>query len=113
MKAKATYKQFQKGIKPYKQSIRAFLGWLSGLLLQIIPQGGYDAAITWPWKKWAFTLGVAAIPGFMGLMKGGDTNPTDEEMFEKVRAVKLAKKAAAGVETTGELPLPAPVLPKD
>jgi hypothetical protein len=107
-KLKSLYKQFQKLIKPYKQQIRAFLGWLSGLLLQIVPQGGYDEAIRWDHKKWLFTLAVAAIPGFMGFMKGGENNPTDEELFEKVQTVKAAKKAALGVETTGEIP----ILPK-
>ena len=111
MKIKDLYKKFQKVIKPYKQQIRAFLGWLTGLLLQVMPQGGYDVAITWPWKKWAFTLGVAAIPGLMGFMKGGDNNPTDEELYDKVHAVRQAR-AVAGVEITGEHPIaPAPVLP--
>ena len=112
-KLSAMYKQFQKFIKPYKQALRGFLGWLFGLLIQVMPQGGYDEAIKWGWKKWAFTLAMASLPGLMGFMRGGETNPTDDELFDKVHAVKQARLAAAGVETTGELPIPpAPVLPK-
>lgn len=85
--------------RKYKQQIRGFIGWLAGMLLQVVPQGGYEAAITWPWQKWAFTLAVASLPGFMGLMKGGENNPTDEELYEKVHAVKT-KRAVMGLETT-------------
>jgi hypothetical protein len=45
-------------------------------------------------------------------MRGGDPNHTDEELFDKVQAVKVAKKAALGVETTGEIPIIAPIAPK-
>jgi hypothetical protein len=110
-KLSAMYKQFQEFIKPYKQTIRGFIGWTAGMLLQVVPQGGYDVAITWPWKKWAFTLGIAALPGIMGFMRGGDPNPTNDELLVKVHEAKLAR-VEAGIETTGAHPLSsAPVLP--
>jgi hypothetical protein len=108
-KVTSLWQWWKRLIKPYKQQIRAFLGWLSGLLLQIVPQGGYDEAITWTWKKWAFTLVVAAIPGLMGFMKGGDTNPTDEELYDKVHKVKQMR-AAVGQEVTD--PIGLPIAPK-
>jgi hypothetical protein len=108
MSLKTKWKAFQKFIQPYKQQLRAFVGWSFGMLAQVTVVGA-DVVMTWDTKRWCVTLGIAALPGIMGFMRGGETNPTDEELFNKVQTVKAAKKAALGVETTGEIPiLPAP-----
>lgn len=105
-KLKSMWKQFQKFIKPYKQQLRAFIGWLFGLLAQITAVGA-DTVMAWDAKRWAITLGIAALPGIMGFMKGGEDNHSDEELYEKVHAVKQAR-ASKGLETTGEHTLPTP-----
>jgi hypothetical protein len=91
------FAKFQKLIKPYKQQIRGFLGWLFGLLAQVVVN--VDAAAEWGLKRWLVGLGVAALPGIVGFMKGGDDNPTDEELYEKVHAVKR-KRYVEGLEVT-------------
>jgi hypothetical protein len=100
-------KNLKKLFKKYKQPIRGFLGWLFGIGIQVGTVGA-DAMMLWDAKRWAIGLGLAALPGIVGTMRGGDPNHTDEELFDKVQAVKVAKKAALGVETTGEIP----ILPK-
>jgi hypothetical protein len=100
-------KALKKLYKKYKQPIRGFLGWLFGIGIQVGTVGA-DVMMTWDKKRWIVGLGLAALPGIVGFMRGGETNPTDEELFEKVQTVKAAKKAALGVETTGEIP----ILPK-
>ena len=112
MSLKTSFKKFQKFIKPYKQQLRGFLGWLFGMLAQVSVVGA-DVMLTWDKKRWAFTLAVAALPGIVGFMKGGDNNPSDEELYEKVHTVKKAR-AEAGLEVTGSHQLkPAPVLPAE
>lgn len=97
----------KKFIKKYKQPIRAFLGWFGGIMVQVVAVGP-DTMMTWDKKRWALGLFAAAIPGIVGLMRGGENNPTDEELYEKVRAVKKAR-AAEGVEVTDPgTPLPKP-----
>jgi hypothetical protein len=102
------FKKFQSFIKPYKQQIRGFLGWLFGLVSQMVLD--VDAVMGWSTKRWLLGLGVAALPGIVGFMKGGEDNLTPEEMYEKIHAVKKAR-AAAGVEVTGERPLVVTKLP--
>lgn len=103
-KAKSLWMAFQQRIKPYKQQIRAFLGWLFGMLAQVSVVGP-DVMMTWDKKRWAITLGIAALPGIVGFMKGGDNNPTDEELYDKVHRVKKIR-AAAGVEITDPIGFP-------
>lgn len=107
-------KQAKQLFKKYKQPIRGFLGWLFGMLAQVTTVG-VDTIMTWDAKRWSFTLAIAALPGFMGFMKGGENNPSDEELYEKVHAVKKVR-AQQGLEVTDPngLPLkPAPVLPPE
>jgi hypothetical protein len=94
-KLKKTIKRL---FKKYKQPIRGFIGWLFGIGVQVGTVGA-DAMMTWDRKRWAIGLGLAALPGIMGWMKGGENNPTDEELYEKVHAVRKAR-AEAGVEVT-------------
>jgi len=105
MTIKTVWKSWQKFIKPYKQQIRAFLGWLFGMLAQVTAVG-VDVVETWSVKRWALALGIAALPGIMGFIKGGDDNLSDEELYDKVHSVKQAR-AMAGLEVTGEQPLKA------
>lgn len=109
-KLKDMWKKFQAFIKPYKQEIRGFLGWLFGLLAQVIVD--VDAAMAWSTKRWILGLGVAALPGIVGFMKGGDNNPSPEELYEQVHAVKK-QRAMEGLEVTDPVghPLPAPKKP--
>lgn len=97
-KLKDLWKKFQKVIKPYKQPLRGFLGWTFGILAQVTAVG-IDTVMTWGVKRWLLGLGVAALPGIVGFMKGGDDNPSDDELYEKVHAVKTAR-AEAGLEVT-------------
>ena len=103
-KAKTWWQSFQKLIKPYKQQLRAFLGWLFGIGIQIGTVGP-DAMMAWDKKRWAIGLGLAALPGIVGFMKGGDNNPTDEELYDKVHKVKQLR-AAVGQEVTDPIGLP-------
>jgi hypothetical protein len=97
------FKKFQKLIKPYKQQVRGFLGWLFGLLSQMVLD--VDAVMSWGLKRWLVGLGVAALPGIVGFMKGGDDNPTDEELYDRVHAIKK-KRYVAGLEITDPTGLP-------
>jgi hypothetical protein len=104
----------KKLFKKYKKHLRAFLGWLGGLLLQISVVGA-DVMAGWSGERWALGLAVAALPGIVGLISVGDPNPTDEELYSKVHAVKK-KRAMAGLEVTDPIGLklpPAPVLPPE
>lgn len=112
-KLKQLWKQWQQFIKPYKQQIRAFLGWLFGILAQVTAVG-VDVVETWSLKRWAIALGVAALPGIVGFMKGGENNPSDEELYDKVHRVKKIR-AMAGQEVTDPVGIPlrpqAPIAP--
>jgi hypothetical protein len=92
--------------KKYKQALRGFLGWLFGIGVQIA-QAGADQVMTWSVKRWVVGLAFAAIPGFVGLMKLGDPNPTPEEMYDAVHKVKMAR-AEANLEITDPSGMPLP-----
>lgn len=111
-KLKTWWKSFQKFIKPYKQPLRGFLGWLFGILAQVVVD--VDAAMAWSTKRWVIGLGVAALPGIVGFMKGGDNNPTPEELYDQVHKVKQMRMTA-GLEVTDPVGHPlrpqAPIVP--
>lgn len=111
-KLKDMWKKFQKFIKPYKQQLRGFIGWLFGVLAQVTAAGSIEEVMAWSTKRWLLGLGVAALPGIMGFMKGGDDNPSDDELYQKVHAVKK-KRAVEGLEVTDPngIKLPAPQKP--
>lgn len=88
----------KKLFKKYKQPIRAFLGWLGGIMVQVVAVGP-DTMMGWDTKRWALGLFAAAIPGIVGGIRGGENNPTDEELYEKVHSVKKAR-AVQGLEVT-------------
>lgn len=99
-KSKTLLAQVKASYKKYKQPIRGFLGWVGGLVLQIVTQaGGYEQVQNWNRPRWIAAFVAAAIPGVALWMKGGDTNPTDEEIYEKVHRVKK-QRAEAGLEVT-------------
>ena len=53
---------------------RAFLAWLAALLLQVTAVGA-EVVETWTLKRWLLTLGIAALPGIVGLIGVGQKNP--------------------------------------
>jgi len=104
MSFKNKWKKFQKFIKPYKQQLRAFLGWMGGVGVQVAVVGP-DVMMEWTPKRWLVGLTVAALPGIAGFMKGGDDNPTPEELYDTVHKVKM-QRATEGLEVTDPTGLP-------
>jgi hypothetical protein len=100
-------KKMKKVYKHYKQEIRAFTGLVFGALIQV-SLVGVDAMLTWDKKRWIMSIGVAMLPGIVGWMKGGDSNPTDEELYEKVQAVKKVKETQTDLPAVIIPPPPAP-----
>lgn len=108
MPKKMTKSELRKLYRKYFKYIRAFLGWAGAMGLQVIvAAGGYESIMEWGAKRWFFALGVAALPGIVGFMKGGDDNPTDEELYERVHRVKMARREAK-LEVTDPNGIPLP-----
>jgi hypothetical protein len=82
----------KKFYKKHKKSVRAFLGWMGGALIQVSIVGP-DVMATWSKERWILGLAVAALPGFVGLIGVGEPNPTDEELHDKVMAVKMQRES--------------------
>ena len=89
----------------YKQPIRGFLGWLFGAVMITMQAGGLDAMNSWTLKRWAFSFALAALPGKVGFMRGGDPNPTPQQMYAAVHSVKM-ERIEQGQEVTDPHGLP-------